>query len=99
MPTGRYENGASNNTGLGMWVQEILAGTTVYFNERRTIHAATTATFDFHSEKKDSETKVGTIANLEGGIGADFLNGGLTTGLAYYGTFKLTDDRVDALLA
>ena len=97
VPTGRYDNGASNNTGLGMWAQEILVGTTVYLNERRTLHAATMATFDFHSEKKDSETKVGNIVNLEGGVGADFLNGGLTTGLAYYGTFKLTDDRFDAL--
>ena len=36
--------------------------------------------------------------NLEGGIGADFLGGGLSAGLAYYGTFKLTDDRFgDAL--
>lgn len=98
VPTGRYDDGASNNTGLGMWVQEILAGTTVYLNERRTLHAATIATFDFPSKKKDSETKAGNILNLEGGVGADFLDGGLTTGLAYYGTFKLTDDGFDARL-
>ena len=36
--------------------------------------------------------------NLEGGIGADFLGGGLSAGLAYYGTFKLTDDRFDDAL-
>jgi hypothetical protein len=95
IPTGRYEDGASNNTGLGQWAQEILVGTTVYLNERRTIHAATTATFDFQSKKEDSETKVGNIMNLEGGVGADFLGGGLTTGLAYFGTFKLTDDEFD----
>ena len=98
LPVGRYEDGASNNTGLGMWSQEILLGTTVYFNEARSLHAATTATFDFQSDKEDSDTKVGNILNLEGGIGADFLKGGLTTGLAYYGTFKLTEDRFDALL-
>ena len=95
IPTGRYEDGASNNTGLGQWAQEILVGTTVYLNERRTLHAATTATFDFQSKKEDSETKVGHIMNLEGGVGADFLGGGLTAGLAYYGTFKLTDDQFD----
>ena len=95
IPTGRYEDGADNNTGLGQWAQEILVGTTVYLNERRTVHAATTATFDFQSKKEDSETKAGNIMNLEGGIGADFLGGGLTTGLAYYGTFKLTDDKFD----
>ncbi len=98
LPTGRYEDGAANNTGLGMWAQEFLVGTTVYLDERRTLHAATTATFDFQSAKKDSNTKVGSILNLEGGIGADFLGGGLTAGLAYYGTFKLSDDRFDARL-
>jgi hypothetical protein len=98
LPTGRYEDGAENNTGLGMWGQEILLGTTMYMNPQRTIHAATTATFTFQSEKEDSNTKVGNIMNLEGGVGADFLGGGLTAGLAYYGTFKLTEDRFEALL-
>lgn len=98
LPTGRYEDGASNNTGLGMFGQELLFGTTVYLNKQRSLHAATAATFDFFSEKKDSETRVGNILNLEGGVGADFLKGGLTVGLAYYGTFKLTDDRFDSRL-
>jgi hypothetical protein len=95
LPVGRYEDGADDNTGLGMWGNEILAGTTVYLNETRTLHAATTATLDFQSKKKDSNTKVGNIFNLEGGVGADFLGGGLTAGLAYYGTFKLTNDDFD----
>ena len=29
---GRYPFGASDNAGLGMWTQELSAGTTVYFN-------------------------------------------------------------------
>ena len=98
LSTGRYEDGASNNTGLGMVGQEMLFGTTVYLNKQRSVHAATVATFDFFSEKKDSETRVGNILNLEGGFGADFLKGGLVAGLAYYGTFKLTDDQFDAQL-
>ena len=98
LPTGRYEDGANDNTGLGMVGQEILFGTTVYLNKQRSLHAATAATFDFFSEKKDSETKVGNILNLEGGLGADFLKGGLVVGLAYYGTFKLTDDEFDSRL-
>lgn len=99
LATGRYEDGADNNTGLGMFGQEVLLGTTLYLNKQRSLHAATAATFDFLSEKKDSETRVGNIPNLEGGFGADFLKGGLTVGLAYYGTFKLTDDTFDARLA
>lgn len=99
LPTGRYEDGADDNTGLGMVMQELLVGTTVYLNAQRSLHVATVATFDFFSEKKDSETRVGNILNLEGGVGADFLKGGLTVGLAYFGTFKLTDDTFDSQLA
>jgi hypothetical protein len=98
-PTGRYTDGASNNTGLGMWGQELAIGTTVYLNPARQFHAATLATFDFQSKKEASTTKVGNILNLEGGVGADLLKGGLTTGLAYYATFKLSDDQFDTLAA
>jgi hypothetical protein len=95
LPTGRYTDGASNNTGLGMWGHEISLGTTVYLNETRQYHAATLVSFDFQSKKEDSETKVGNVMNLEGGIGGDFLKGGLTAGLVYYASFKLSDDQID----
>jgi hypothetical protein len=97
VPTGRYANGATNNTGFGMWGHELSAGTTVYLNELKTIHAATLVSFDFQSKKEDSETKVGNAMNFEGGIGADFLKGGLTAGLNYFASFKLTEDRIEGL--
>jgi hypothetical protein len=93
LPTGRYEDGASNNTGLGMWGQEIGFGTTGYLTEDRRFHAATAVSFNFQSKKEDSESHVGNQMNLEGGIGGDFLGGGLTAGLAYYYSFKLTQDE------
>ncbi len=93
--TGRYEDGASDNTGLGMWGHELALGTTVYLDAARKFHLATMATFDMQSEKKDSETRVGNILNLEGGLGTDLLKGGLTTGLSYYATFKVSDDKFD----
>ena len=78
LPTGRYTDGATDNTGFGMWGHEVGFGTTVYLNEARKYHAATVASFNFQSKKEDSETKVGNAMNLEGGVGADFLEGGLT---------------------
>ena len=60
LPTGRYEDGADNNTGLGMWAQEVLLGTTVFLNETRSVHAATTATFDFQSEKEAAPRRSAT---------------------------------------
>ena len=94
-PTGRYSDGANNNTGLGMWGQEFSVGTTAYLTESRQWHAATLATFDFQSKKEDSDTKVGNVMNLEGGLGGDFLKGGLVAGLDYYASFKLTDDQIE----
>jgi hypothetical protein len=95
MPTGRYADGARDNTGFGMWGHEVAVGTTVYLNEARQYHAATLASFDFQTTKEGSETRVGNTMILEGGVGADFLHGGLTTGLAYYSAFKLSDDRLE----
>jgi hypothetical protein len=80
-----------------MWGHEIGFGTTVYLTEDRKYHAATLVSFDFQSKKEDSETKVGNQMNLDGGIGVDFLGGGLTAGLSYYAAFKLTDDEIEGL--
>jgi hypothetical protein len=55
------------------------------------------ASLDFQSKKKDSETKVGNILNFEGGVGHDLLKGAASLGLAYYATFKLTDDHIEGL--
>lgn len=95
VPTGRYTDGASDNTGLGMWGHELAVGTTVYLDEQKKYHAAALVSFDFQSKKEDSETKVGNAMNIEGGFGGDFLKGGLSAGLVYYWSGKLTQDHID----
>jgi hypothetical protein len=97
IPTGRYTDGASNNTGMGMWGYEPVVATTVYLDAAKKYHASTELTFDFQSKKEDSENKVGNQLNLEGGVGGDFMKGGLTVGLAYYAAFKTTDDEIAGL--
>jgi hypothetical protein len=97
LPTGRYNDGANNNTGMGMWGYEPVVATTVYLDANKKYHAATELSFDFQSKKEDSENKVGNQLNLEGGVGGDFLKGGLTVGLAYYAAFKTTDDEIAGL--
>jgi len=96
-PTGRYTDGADDNTGFGMWGHELSFGTTVFLNEAKQYHAAAVASFDFQSKKEDSETKVGNTMNIEGGVGADFLMGGLSAGLVYYAEFKLTADQIQGV--
>ena len=97
LPIGRYTDGASDNTGLGMWGHEFAGGTTLYLDETRKYHAAANLSFDFQSKKEDSETKVGTQMNLEGGVGADLLEGGLSVGLVYYWAKKITDDEIEGI--
>ena len=97
IPTGRYTDGATDNTGFGMWGHEVNFGTTAYLNEARQYHAATTVSWIYSTTKEDSNTQPGTEMHLEGGVGGDFLKGGLTVGLSYYAGFKLGDDEIEGL--
>jgi hypothetical protein len=97
LPTGRYEDGATDNLGFGMWGFEPAAGATFYLTENRMLHAATLASLTFQTKKEDSDTQVGTALNFEGGIGADLLKGGLTAGVNYYASFKLQEDEIDGV--
>ena len=65
---GKYEAGASDNVGLGMWSHEASGGTTVYLDAAKKFSAATTAFLEMHSNKKDQDLKVGTLLTLEGGV-------------------------------
>ena len=91
-PTGRYEDGADDNTGLGMWTFEGYAGASVYLDQAKSWHVATTAFYETHGDKKDSDARVGDILTLEGGFGKSFLEGALSVGAAYYAQWKVTDD-------
>ena len=50
-------NEAAATTSARRWTDEPFVGTTVYFDEKRTVSLATTAYLEFHSDKEDTETK------------------------------------------
>jgi hypothetical protein len=91
-PTGRYEAGATDNIGLGMWSHEIQGGTTVFLDPGKKISAATTAYVEMHSNKKDQDLKVGTLLTLEGGAAYNVPKFGAAFGVGYYLQNKLSDD-------
>jgi len=91
-PTGRYEAGANDNVGLGMWSQEIQGGTTVFLDAARKFSAATTAFIEFHSDKKDQDLRVGTLLTLEGGFAYNVPKIGGAFGVGYYLQNKLSND-------
>jgi hypothetical protein len=98
-PTGRYtaNNANGDNTGLGMWGFEPSIGTTVHLNEAKTWNASALASFEFHTDKRDTIQHVGNILTLEGGVGRSFLKGSAKAGLVYYAQWKLTDDVLTGL--
>lgn len=91
-PTGRYEDGADDITGLGMWSFELSGGTTVYFDEAHTWSFSALAFWETHTEKKDSDVRVGDLITVEGGLGKAWMDGVLSLGVAYYAQWKVTHD-------
>ena len=91
-PTGRYEFLADDNIGLGMWGFEIFGGGTFYFDQAKSWHFAATAFYETHTEKKDTEIRVGDVLTIEGGLGWSFLGGAGMLGAAYYAQWKVTED-------
>jgi hypothetical protein len=98
-PTGEWELGGRENSGLGMYSHDFQGGATLRLDEKRAWTFSTLLTYEVHSQKKDTDIKVGDILTLEGGLGKAFYKmvGGpipriTNIGLVYYGQFKTTAD-------
>ncbi|WDF63628.1 SphA family protein [Flavobacterium sp. KACC 22763] len=103
LPTGKYEVGGSNNSGLGMFMNEFSAGTTLYFNDKKTFHFSALAAYEINGKKKDTDIKTGDILSIEGGLGKTFYcmnaektapKGIFNAGLIYYLQYKVSDDKI-----
>lgn len=99
MPTGSYSPSATDNTGLGMWGNELMLGSTVYFDQKRQWSAAGNFGLEFHTDKRDSNIHVGDLGTLEYGFARTFYQkaGGpipriINIGAAGYSQFKITGD-------
>ncbi len=89
-PTGRYEVGANDNIGLGMWSHELAFGFTQYLDRESTWSFATEAFYEIHTTKRDVDIRAGDWFILEGGVGKEF-DGGWRLGAAYYALWQTTD--------
>lgn len=103
LPTGKFDVGASDNSGLGMFMNEFSGGTTLFFNDKKTIHFSVLASYELNGKKKDTDIKPGDLLSLEGGLGKTFYmmntektapQGILNAGLIYYLQYKVTNDQI-----
>ncbi len=103
LPTGRFTAGATDNSGLGMFMNEFSGGTTLYFNDKKTFHFSTLASYELNGKKKDTNIKTGDILSIEGGLGKTFYqmnaektapSGIFNAGLIYYLQYKVSNDEI-----
>ena len=99
IPTGRFNQGATDNTGLGMWANEFTIGSTVYLDKKRMWNAAALFSLEFNTDKKGTNIDVGDVGTVEGGLGRTFYkktNGPIpiimNQGAAGYAQWKVTGD-------
>lgn len=103
LPTGKFDIGASDNSGLGMFMNEFSAGTTLFFNDKKTFHFSVLFSYEINGKKKDTDIKTGDILSVEGGLGKTFyvMDGTnpvpksiINAGLIYYLQYKVTNDKI-----
>jgi hypothetical protein len=102
LPTGKYEQGGDNNSGLGMLSNEFSAGATQYFNAKKTFSFSTLLSYEIHSDKKNTDIKAGNILSIEGGLGKSHLllkdgkipQALVNAGIVYYMQYKVSSDHI-----
>jgi hypothetical protein len=99
IPTGRFSQGGTDNTGLGIWGNELTIGSTVYLDQKRLWNAAANFGLEFHTDKSGTNIQVGDLGTVEGGLGRTFykkVSGPIpmimNLGIAGYAQFKVTGD-------
>jgi hypothetical protein len=99
IPTGRFSQGATDNTGLGQWGNEFTIGTTVYLDQKKLWNAAASFGLEFHTDKSGTNIQAGDLGTIQGGLGKTFykkVSGPvpmiMNVGVAGYAQFKVTGD-------
>jgi hypothetical protein len=99
IPTGRFSQGGTDNTGLGIWGNEFTIGSTVYLDHKKSWTIAANFGLEFHTDKSGTNINVGDLGTVEGGVGKTFykkVSGPvpmiMNLGVAGYAQFKVTGD-------
>ena len=95
IPTGRFEEGAGNNTGKGLYSHMLTAGAT--WLQATDLPWATTAQlrYEFFGKQKTTNIRPGQVMTLEGAFGKEVF-GGFDLGVAFYYSFQTTTEEGSA---
>jgi hypothetical protein len=99
IPTGKFTEGGNDNTGLGMWGNELTIGSTVYLDQKKLWNAAGTFALEFHTDKSGTNIQPGDLGTVSWGVGRTFYKKSsgpipiiMNLGVAGYAQFKVTGD-------
>jgi len=71
-PSGGWTFLGNSNFGLGMYTQEINAGSTVYLNAQKSVHFSAELVYDINSLKRDTTYRQSDPLTLQGGLGVNY---------------------------
>ena len=96
-PTGRFEEGATDNTTSDYWGHQVTLGGTVNPDKAKMWQISMSSVWEFHQTKRNEVVKVGNNVTFEYGVGKTFIkNQGkqvLQFGVVGYSQFQLTNDK------
>jgi hypothetical protein len=96
-PTGSYNPASAFNPGLGFWEQQVQAGVTYNFDQRKLWNASVLSTWEFNQTKQSVDLKPGPMATFEYSFGRRLLHGGINVGFAGFAYQKLSPDSGSAV--
>ena len=92
-PTGRYENGASDNIGRGYWTHQFQLPFYYYLKEKSTAFVVV-PTFEINSKIEDSDVVPGSRITLEYGV-SHYVNSWLELEILNGHNWQIGDDKGD----
>lgn len=96
IPIGKYDAGAADNVGLGMWTHEFSVNAVYYVDEQKGTALTIAGTYEIHHKKKDVDITPGSHFTVNYGISQylpiseNFL---ADIGVAGYAQWQVTKDR------
>jgi hypothetical protein len=94
-PTGRYTAGATDNTSLGMWVNELALRGTWFMDRNRSWHTSVSAVLDINGKKEGRDWTTGDPLTVMYGLGRNFGDPKEKSagwgGIAGYAQWQVTD--------
>lgn len=94
-PSGKYEDGAADNIGLGMWTHEFMLAGALYLDQQRGTALVLAGLYEIHHNKEDVDIRPGSHVTLNYGV-SQFLPVNKTVlgelGVLGYGQWQVTRD-------